>query len=260
MPVDACDVRIRDICIHLSRTGSGSQVLFLHGESGALECQRFVEALSKTHEVLLPDHPGFGKSDDPDWIRNVPDVAMFYLDFLDALKIARIDVVGHSLGGWIAAEMAIRDCAKLRSITLLAPAGIRLKGVPCGDNFIWGPEESVRSLYHDQLFADRILSMKPSDEGIAVATKNHYTVTKLGWQPRWFNPDLEKWLHRVKVPTHIVWGEEDRLFPPAYAALWQQRLPCASLTMVENCGHLPHVEKTDVVSRHIIEFINALPA
>ncbi len=260
MPTNASTFKVRDLAIHLSRSGVGSSILLLHGEGGAAECAGLAEALSRDREVLLPDHPGFGKSEDPRWIRNVGDVAMFYLDFLDALALDRIDLVGHSLGGWIAAEMAIRDCARLRSVTLLAPAGIRVKGVPCGDNFIWGPEEAIRHLYYDQTIADRVLSIKPTDEAIALSIKNHYTVTKLGWQPRWFNPDLEKWLHRVKVPAQLVWGDHDALFPPAYGALWQQRLPRAKLTVVENCGHLPHVEKTDEVSRRIIEFLSELPA
>jgi pimeloyl-ACP methyl ester carboxylesterase len=253
-------VRIGELTVHVSRVGKGSPVLLLHGEGGAAECLPFSEALSRKYDVLVPDHPGFGKSDDPKWIRNVPDLAMFYLDFLEALHLDRVDVVGHSLGGWIAAEMAIRDCHRFRSLALLAPAGIRVKGVPCGDNFIWGPEEAVRGLYCDQSVADRILNVPPTDELIALATKNHYTVTKLGWQPRWFNPDLEKWLHRVKPPVQLLWGDHDRLFPPAYGALWQQRLPRSSLTIIQNCGHLPHVEKANFVSRKVIEFFNEFPA
>jgi pimeloyl-ACP methyl ester carboxylesterase len=119
----------------------------------------------------------------------------------------------------------IRDRSPFRSLTLLAPAGIRVKGIPCGDNFIWGPEEAVRNLYHDQTFADRILALTPTEPQMDVMLKNRFTVAKLGWQPRWFNPDLEKWLHRIKLPAFVLWGDDDKIMPPAYAALWRERLP-----------------------------------
>jgi pimeloyl-ACP methyl ester carboxylesterase len=140
----------------------------------------------------------------------------------------------------------------------LAPAGIRVKGVPCGDNFIWGPEEAIRNLYHDQAFADRILALTPSEAQLDVMLHNRFTVAKFGWQPRWYDPDLEKWLHRIKLPALVVWGDDDKIMPPAFAALWQERLPDARVVTVEQCGHLPHVEHADAVARQIIDFIEGV--
>jgi pimeloyl-ACP methyl ester carboxylesterase len=88
-----------------------------------------------------------------------------------------------------------------------------------------------------------------------VMLKNRFTVAKLGWQPRWFDPDLEKWLHRIKLPALVVWGYDDQIMPPAYAALWRERLPDARLVMVEACGHLPHVEQADLVARCVCGFL-----
>src|SRR5947208_6515959 len=113
---------------------------------------------------------------------------------------------------------------------------------PVRRQFHLGAGRSVRNLYHDQSFADRILAVKPSDEQMDVMLKNRFTVAKFGWQPRWFNPDLEKWLHRIKLPALIVWGDDDKIMPREYADLWQQRLPDARLVRVKECGHLPHVE------------------
>jgi pimeloyl-ACP methyl ester carboxylesterase len=134
----------------------------------------------------VPEHPGFGGSDDPPWIRSMADLAMFYLDLIEETELDRIHLIGTSLGGWLAAEILIRSRAHFLSLVQLAPAGIRVKGVPCGDNFIWAPEESVRNLYYDQTVADRILAMKPSDEQMDIMLKNRFTVAKFGWQPRWF--------------------------------------------------------------------------
>ena len=91
-----------------------------------------------------------------------------------------------------------------------------------------------------------------------VMLKNRFTVAKLGWQPRWFNPDLEKWLHRIKLPALVVWGDDDKIMPPAYAALWHERLPDARLVMVEGCGHLPHVEHARIVARHVEKFLEGV--
>jgi pimeloyl-ACP methyl ester carboxylesterase len=252
------EFRVRDVSIKLHRAGRGSTVLFLHGAGGVPQWLPFFDTLAEHYDLLVPEHPGFGGSDDPQWIRSMPDLAMFYLDFVEAMGLDHIHLIGNSLGGWLAAEILIRDRARFRSLVQLAPAGIRIKGVPCGDNFIWGPEEAIRNLYHDQSVADRVLALQPTEEQVDLMLKNRFTVAKLGWQPRWFNPDLEKWLHRIKLPSLIVWGDDDKIMPPANAALWQQRLPDARLVMLNACGHLPHVEQAPAVARHVREFLEGV--
>ena len=255
MPAQLTEIRIRGIAVRLHRAGRGPTMLFLHGAGGVPQWLPFFDALAERYEILVPEHPGFGGSDNPPWIRSMADLALFYLDLVEEAGLDRIHLIGNSLGGWLAAEILIRDRSRFKSLVQLAPAGIRVKGVPAGDTFIWGPEEAVRNLYHDQSFAERILALKPSEEQMDVMLKNRFTVAKLGWQPRWFNPDLEKWLHRIKLPALVVWGEDDRIMPPAYAALWRERLPLARLIMVEACGHLPHAEKADLVARHVCAFL-----
>jgi pimeloyl-ACP methyl ester carboxylesterase len=258
MPAQTSELRVRDVAVRLHRAGGGPRVLFLHGAGGVPQWLPFFDMLAERHELLVPEHPGFGGSDDPPWIRSIGDLAMFYLDLVEQEGLDRVHLIGNSLGGWLAAEILIRDRARFKSLTQLAPAGIRVKGVPPGDNFIWGPEEALRNLYHDQSFADRILSVKPSEEQLDVMLRNRFTVAKFGWQPRWFNPDLEKWLHRIKLPALILWGEDDKIMPPAYAAPWRERLPDARLVMLENCGHLPHVEHAARVAREIGAFIEGM--
>jgi pimeloyl-ACP methyl ester carboxylesterase len=244
----ASDVKVDGVTVKLHRVGEGTPVLFLHGANGLPQWLPFFDALADGYEVLVPEHPGFGASDDPPWIRTIGDLALFYLDFAEALRLERFHVVGHSLGGWLAAEIAVRDRSRLLSLTAMSAAGIRVKGLPAGDLFIWSPEETVRNLYLDPALVERMLAVQPTEEQMDVMLKNRFTATKFGWQPRWFNPDLEKWLHRVKVPALVVWGREDKLFPWQYAELWRERLPDARrVVMVENCGHAPHVEKPDEV-------------
>ena len=258
MPPQLTDLKVRDVTVKLHRAGRGQTVLFLHGAGGVPQWLPFFDSMAERFEILVPEHPGFGGSDDPAWIRSMPDLAMFYLELIEEAGLDNIHLIGNSLGGWLASEILIRDRSRFRSLVQLAPAGIRVKGVPCGDNFIWGPEEAVRNLYHDQSFADRILALNLTEAQTDVMLKNRFTATKFGWQPRWFNPDLEKWLHRVKLPALVIWGDDDKILPPEYAALWRQRLPDARLIMLDNCGHLPHVEQAPVVARHILTFLEGV--
>jgi pimeloyl-ACP methyl ester carboxylesterase len=185
---------------------------------------------------------------------------LFYLDLIDQLGLQDIDLVGNSLGGWLAAEIAVRNLSRIRSVSLIAPAGIRVRGMPCGDNFIWGPEEQVRNLFHDQAFADRVLGQTLDEAQMTIQLRNRFAATRFGWQPRWFNPDLEKWLHRIKVPAHVIWGDDDRLLPSGWAPHWKSCLPSATLTMIPRCGHLPHVEHADQTARAVIDFLKGVAA
>ena len=252
MPGAETKHKVRDVTVRMLRGGSGPPLLFLHGANGLPVWGPMFDELAKPFEVLVPEHPGFGLSDNPPWLRNVSDLAMYYLDFLDGLGPYEVHLVGHSLGGWTAAELAVRNCARLKSLSLLAPAGIRVKGIPSGDNFIWGPEEAVRSVYHDQAIADRILAMPISDEQADIMLTNRYAATKFGWEPRWHNPALERWLHRISVPTLVLWGQNDKLFPSDYAARWGERIKGARVEIIPECGHVPIVEKAERTAQEII--------
>jgi len=241
--------------IRLMRAGQGAPLLFLHGGGGAPVWLPFMESLSQRFDVIVPEHPGYGASDSPDWLDNVGDLAYFYLDVIDALKLSRLHLVGTSLGGWIAAEIAVRSCASLATLTLSAAVGIHVKGVRKGDLFMWSREQLVRNLYHDQKLAEAALAQPVTDDAMMAHAKNQLASAKLGWHPRLYNPDLPKWLHRISVPTLLVWGDDDKLVPlphgPAYAAL----IPGARLHVIESCGHVPHVERADAFVTAVTDFI-----
>jgi pimeloyl-ACP methyl ester carboxylesterase len=247
---------VRDTTVRLYRDGGGEPFVFFHGAAGLPGWIPFFEKLAKKFEVFVPEHPGFGDSDLPPWIRNVGDMALYYLDFLDDLGFQRVHLAGHSLGGWIAAELAVRNCSRVIDLTLIAPAGIRIKGVPSGDNFIWSPEELTRNLFYDSLLAEQRLAQTPSEQESERELKNRYMAARLGWEPRWFNPALERWLHRINVPAYVLWGANDKLLPSAYAELWGERLPDAKVDIIDQCGHLPQVEKADIAVRKILGFVN----
>ena len=243
-----------------SRLATARRFYFSTAPAGSKSGLPFFDLLAARHTVMVPEHPGFGASDNPACIRNVSDVAMYYLDFLDDLAASsggeKIHLVGQSLGGWIAAELATRNCSHLQSLALLAPAGIRVKGVPSGDNFIWSPEEAARNLVHDQAYAERaIAAAAAANEAKADrALVNRYAAARLAWEPRWFSPALERWLHRIKAPTLVLWGAEDKLLPPRYAEVWRAEVPGAEVEIIPACGHLMHVEKAEVAASRILAF------
>src|SRR5512138_2780902 len=132
--------------VRLLRGGKGAPLLYLHGARGGGVWLPFMERLSAHFEVFAPEHPGFGGSDTPAWLDTVGDLAYFYLDFIRQLGLKDLTLIGSSLGGWTAAEIAVRDCSSLRAIVLSCPAGIHVKGQSKGDIFLWSNDTLVRNM------------------------------------------------------------------------------------------------------------------
>jgi len=240
--------------IGLMRAGAGEPMLYLHGAAGAPLWTPFMAKMAERFDLLVPEHPGFGGSDTPDWLDSVGDLAYFYLDFIKDFGLEKLHLVGTSLGGWTALELAIRSTHAVKTLTVSCPVGLRVPDLSVGDIFMWTPEQRVRNLVHDQRLADQMLAVQPTEAQADVLLKNHYALARLAWQPRFFNPDLEKWLHRIDVPTHITWGRDDKLVPVAYAQAFAKLIPSARVTIIPDCGHLPHMEKTDAFARIVTAF------
>ena len=141
------DIDVRGCKVHVRRGGKGEPLLFLHGAQGLSGDEPGLEALTANFDVIAPDHPGFGQSDLCEAVDDVGDLAFFYLDLLDALKLDRVHVVGQCIGGWIAVEMAIRSTARIASLVLVNSAGLRVKGVPRADMFVCSEDELLKLLF-----------------------------------------------------------------------------------------------------------------
>jgi pimeloyl-ACP methyl ester carboxylesterase len=239
---------------HYRRGGSGTPLVFLHGASGAPVVLPFMEKLASRFDVIVPDHPGYGQSDEPQWLENIHDVAYFYLDFLAALKLERAVIIGSSMGGWMAMEMAVRNTARIGSLVLVSPAGIAAKGAEPADIFLLSPEETIRKLFYDPKFAEERLAMPMTPEAIDLGLKNRHTTARLAWEPRFHDPFLPKWLHRIDVPTAIVWGKDDQILPVGIAHELKRLMPRAELHIFERCGHLPQVEKAAEFCDLVVRF------
>ena len=248
-------IEVRGCKVHVRRGGSGAPLLYLHGAGGTSAWLPAFDVLSDKFDVIAPDHPTFGLSDEPDWLDDIHDMAYFYLDFIEALGLDGVHLVGQSLGGWIALEMAVRSTRRLTSLTLVGSAGIRIKGKPAADIFIMDPEELTRALLVDETIIDHMLNLDLTEEQQDIQIRNKVSTARLGWQPRLFDPNLRKWMHRIDVPTHIVWGDSDQIIPPDYAAEFQGLIAGSSVSMIENSGHLPHIERAEPFVDAVAGFI-----
>jgi pimeloyl-ACP methyl ester carboxylesterase len=238
-------VTVNGCKVEVMRGGKGAPVMFLHGAGGGGMWLPWMDKLAEKFEVIVPSHPGYDKSDTPEWLDNVGDEAFFYLDFLDKLNLNGVHLVGNSMGGWIAAEIAVRDQKRLKTLTLISAAGIHVNGVAKGDLFLWTPEQRIRALFHDQKFAEPMLANPPTGDMLDIQLKNSFTTAKLAWSPRFYNRDLHKWLHRITIPTLIVWGDDDKIFPAPYAKAYGELIPGSKVEVIKDCGHVPPVEKMD---------------
>jgi pimeloyl-ACP methyl ester carboxylesterase len=250
-------VSIRDCRIRLMRGGAGNPLLMLHGAGGAGTWLPFMARLATQFDVIVPEHPGFGESDTPAWLDTIADLANFYLDFLADLDLDGVHLVGHSLGGWVAAELAVRNTSRLASLALIGAAGIHVAGVEQVDTFLANDEQRIRDLFYDQKLADEVIARTLRAEFEDVALKNRMATARLVWQPRSHDPHLRKWLHRIDVPTLLIWGEHDRLFPKEHAFAYQRLIPGAQVVVIPDCGHLPQVEKAEACAAALESFIGA---
>jgi pimeloyl-ACP methyl ester carboxylesterase len=249
-------IAVRDCRIRLMRGGTGAPLMYLHGASGAAWLP-FLDTLTQKFDVIAPEHPGFGESDTPDWLDTIHDLAYFYLDVLEQLKLDNVHLVGNSLGGWLAAEIAVRNTSRLASLTLCNAAGLTVPGVKQSDSFMMSEEERLRAFFYDAKKAEAMVARVTSPDREDTMLKNRATVAKLSWQPRSHDPHLPKWLHRIDVPTLVIWGDHDKSFPNEHARAYHQAIPGSQLVMIPKCGHVPQIEQPDEFVAALESFIGA---
>jgi pimeloyl-ACP methyl ester carboxylesterase len=243
--------------VGILRAGQGAPLLFLHGARGASSWLPFFRALAHQFDVIVPEHPGFGRSETPPWLHDVGDLANFYSQFIEALGLEQVHLVGSSLGGWIAVELAARNAQPLASLTLLSAFGMELSDASFGDLFNWTPTQTVRNLFADPALVDWMLTLRPDDEERKRQLKNALTFERLSAQRRLCDAGLRARLPGIHRPTLLVWGDKDKVIPAQHGAAFRDLIPGARLELIDNCGHLPHVEKPAATAAIIAQFANS---
>jgi pimeloyl-ACP methyl ester carboxylesterase len=252
-------LKIADVDLELFEAGQGSPVLFLHGAGGFGERQPFVAPLAANRRLLAPSHPGFGKSSLPDWLDSVDDIAHVYLELLDRLDLRQTDVVGTSLGGWIAADVASKVPERIRRLVLVGPVGVKV-GPPdkldIPDIFAMPQDEANKLVYHDPAKM-KIDTAKMSDDELAAMFRNRETLALLVWEPWMHNPKLKRRLHRAAMPALFVRGESDGLVSAEYLAGYAKLLPKARTVTIPAAGHAPQQEQPQALVKTVLEFLDA---
>jgi pimeloyl-ACP methyl ester carboxylesterase len=241
--------------------GQGPTLLFLHGAGGASNMfqgdkpSAFLLELAKSYRVLVPEHPGFGVKERPDWLDSMHDLAYFYLDYMALRGLKDVHIVGQSLGGWLALEIAIRNTSRIASLTVAGAAGLKLTGVPKGDIFLWSREDFGRNMFYDQEVAKAFMANQPTPEQLKAILRNNETLALLAWEPRLVDPDLHKWLHRIDVPTHVIWASDDKVLPQDYGQAIAKLVDGAKFTVIPETGHLLHLDRPQAFSQTVQGFI-----
>jgi pimeloyl-ACP methyl ester carboxylesterase len=241
----------------LMHGGDGPPFVYLHSTLGeAFRWLPYYQSWAKNFTVYVPTHPGFGKSGGFDQIDTVEDMAFHYVELFDALGLGEVILGGVSLGGWIAAEFAVRWPERVKRLWLSGAPGLWVDEQPLYDLFrdMAHPSRLRPLLFHDpEGYAARmVITDQPDDEVRLAAYQSMTVLARLTWE-RPYDPKLASRLRRVSCPVLLLWGADDRLVPPAYGEAYRKHLPQAELRLIPDCGHLGMFEKeaefVDAVSR-----------
>jgi len=249
---------VNGVRIELIERGSGRPLLFLHPGIGISATAPVLDRLAERAHVIAPSHPGFGGSEQPASFNSIDDLAYFYLDLIDELDLDHIILAGVSLGGWIAAEMAVKSCARLSHLVLANPVGIKISDREThdiADIFALTEEQLAELAYFDPAAGKHDYKAMPEAE-VRVVARNREATARYGWSPYMHDPKLKARLHRIRVPTLLLWGTADRILSRPYGQAYRAAIPGARLAPIERAGHFPHLEQPDEFARRIFAFVD----
>jgi len=238
------------------RKGDGPATLYLHGAGFTRMWLPLYERLSRSVDLICPEHPGYGETEMPDWLDGFDDLVIHYDVLLDALELERVHLVGYSLGGWIAAELAVFYPRRFASLTLVTPAGLRIPGKPAADLFAMDPERLFMTLFNDPTRLPEVLPDFESLEEIEHQYGEAATLARLAWNPR-FDPKLEPRLARVECPALVVGAERDRLLHNESAERFADLIDDARFETIPGTGHALVIEQPEQTADVISSFVLA---
>lgn len=244
------------IPVEVQTMGSGPPLVYLHAEQFVARTGSFLEALATRFQVIAPRMPGFGPAPVPSDIRTVDDLVYLHLDLLQKLGLKQPTVVGASLGGWVALEMAVRNTARIGRLALIGSVGVKLSGREERDfaDIFYLPDAEV----FPALFADPVkwapkYAALPVNE-VEQLARERQALAYYAWKPYLHNPGLARWLRRIDTQTLVLWGEEDRFVTPDYGRRLATRIPNAEFKIVASAGHYPQIEQVQATVEAISRF------
>jgi pimeloyl-ACP methyl ester carboxylesterase len=253
-------VSVAGIDLHYYCGGDGPPLLTLHGGGGNPGWLMVHEALAAHYTVYAPSHPGFGMTSRPEWIARPSDMAVFYLWMLQEMGLDSVHLLGHSFGGWLAADMATTCPQVVNRLVLVDAVGVKPKHSDILDVFILTPEEIRANAFYNPPEHipewERLYGREPTPEAADRAEDALEMLIRLCWKPYMHDLRLPALLPRVKSPTLVVWGRQDAIVPLECGEIYQQGIPGSKLHVIEACGHSPHIEKPNAFADAVLPFLS----
>lgn len=253
-------VKVAGANVQLLKGGRGDPLVLFHSIEGSPGWRRYHAQLAEHFTVYAPTLPGFGVSERPDWVESFFDLARFSLWLVQELGLDRAALGGQFIGGWLAAEMAVMSPGLIDKLILVDAAGIQPQRGEIADIFLHGLEGTRQLTYfapkqvpeYEELFGH-----KPSKEERDILAHNQETVVRYCWKPYMYDRSLPALLPRLRAPTLVIWGRDDRIVPLECGQRYQRAIPGARLEILPECGNCPPLEKPDAFSKLVCEFLRA---
>jgi pimeloyl-ACP methyl ester carboxylesterase len=248
------NVQLGDVNLRLRRGGSGRPVLVLHHDIGTPERLPFYDALADRFDVIVPNHPGFGVEERPQWLRHPRDLAALYQWLLADLGVERASLVGLGFGGWIAAEMAALAPRDFHRLVLVGAMGIKPPEGDILDQAIVSYIDYAKAGFHDAAAFARTFGEVSTDQLVAWDLCREMSF-RIAWKPYMYNQTLPYLLGGVRAPALVVWGDDDKVVPRSAGQLYASRLRQARFELVNAAGHCVDMEQPETLARLVTPFI-----
>jgi pimeloyl-ACP methyl ester carboxylesterase len=253
---DTSTIVVEGISVEVIERGRGRPLLFLHPGIGIERTAPVLDHLARWARVIAPSHPGFGRSELPRWMNTVDDLSYFYLDLLQQLDLRRVILVGVSLGGWIAAAIAVKSTERISHLVLANPLGIKVgdrETRDIVDIFAVTDKELNELAYFAPKAGERDYAAMP-DADVIIAARNREALARFALSPYMHDPKLKRRLHRIRIPTLFLWGASDRILSESYGRAYCATIAGAQFESIERAGHFPHLEQPEAFAQRVLAF------
>ena len=245
--------RLGPVQVDVTEYGEGRPFLLLHGGAGPQSVAGFAEMLAATgSRVIAPVHPGFGGTTRPEQLHSMRGLALTYTRLLDELDLSGVTVIGNSVGGWIAAEMAIHASPRVSGVVLVDAGGLQVEDYPAADFFSLTPDQVTDMAYYEPERFRVDFAALPDQAKAAMA--GNQAALRAYTAGGMTDPSLQGQLAAVRVPVLVVWGAADRIYPPEHGEAFAKAIPGARLVVLDKAGHLPQLEAPSALLAAVQEF------
>lgn len=234
--------------------GAGTPIVTLHHSTGSVGFLPVHEQLAANHRVLVPDMPGYGQSQRPEWARDTRDLAILLNSALGKLGLSGVTLVGFGLGGWVAAELASMSTARLKGLVLVGAAGLQPREGEIMDEMLMDYVEYMENGFRDESAYHAVFGAEPEASVKELWDFSREMTARLAWKPYMFNNRLNYTLKDVDIPALIIHGAADRVVPPVCARQYAEAIPNARVEMIAGAGHNVEYEEPATVARLIADF------